>query len=146
MFPHYSQIFISILMINIIAEAPAMLLFCRSVISDSLLPHGLKHTRPLCPSPSPEVCPSSCRLHWWCPPASSSSDALFSFCPQSFPASGTFPTSQLFTSGDQNTGVKLQHQSFQWVFRADFPQDWLVWSPCCPRDSQESSPDSIYMC
>ena len=34
----------------------------------------------------------------------------------------------------------LQHQSFQWVFRVDFPQDWLVWSPCCPRDSQESSP------
>ena len=55
-------------------------------------------------SPSPEICPSSCPLHWWCHPAILSSDALF-FCPQSFPASGTFPISQLFTSDDQNTGV-----------------------------------------
>ena len=58
--------------------------------------HGLQNTRPLCPSPSPEVCPSSCPLHQWCYPAISSSDALF-FCHQSFPASGTFPMSQLFT-------------------------------------------------
>ena len=50
-----------------------------------------------CPSPSPVVCPSSCPLHWWCHPAISSSDTLFSFCPQSFPASGTFPASRLFT-------------------------------------------------
>ena len=55
-------------------------------------------------SPSPEVCPSSCPLHWWCHPAILSSDALF-FCPQSFLASGTFPISQLFTSDDQNTRV-----------------------------------------
>ena len=68
-------------------------LFSRSVMSDSVRPHGLQHTRPLCPSPSPEVCPSSCPLHQWCHPAISSSDALFSFCPQSFPASGTFPMS-----------------------------------------------------
>ena len=51
------------------------------------------------------VCPSSCPLHWWCHPAISSSDALFSFCPQSFPVSGTFPMSQLFESGGQNTGA-----------------------------------------
>ena len=55
-------------------------------------------------------------------------------------SSGTFTMSQLFTSDHQTTGLQLQHQSFQWVFRADFPYDWLVWSPCCPRDSQESSP------
>ena len=59
-----------------------------------------QHTRPPCPSPSPEVCPSSCSLHQWCHPVISSSDALFSFCPQSYPASGTFTMSQLFTSGD----------------------------------------------
>ena len=74
-------------------------------MSDSLWPHGLKHTRPRCPSPSPRVCPSSCSLHWWCHPAISFSEALFSFCLQSFPASGTFPVSQFFTLGDQSIGV-----------------------------------------
>ena len=67
--------------------------------------HGLQHTRPPCPSPSPEVFPSSCPLHQWCHPGISSSDTLFSFCPQSFPRSGTFPMSQLFHSDDQNTGA-----------------------------------------
>ena len=67
--------------------------------------HGLQHTRPPGPSLSPRVCPSSCSLHWWCCPALSSSDALFSFCPQSFPESGTFPMSRLFISDDQNTGA-----------------------------------------
>ena len=62
-------------------------------------------TRPPCPSPPPRVCPSSYSLHQWCHLATSSSDALFSFCPQSFPASGTFPMSYLFTSDDQNTGA-----------------------------------------
>ena len=65
-------------------------------MSDSLPPHERQHARPPCPSPSPEVCPSSCLLHWWCHPAISFSDAVFSFCPQSFPALGTFPGSQLF--------------------------------------------------
>ena len=74
-------------------------------MSNSLLPHGLQHTRPPCLSSSPEVCPSSCPLHRWYHPAISSSDALFSFCPQSFPASGIFPIRQLFISDDQNTGV-----------------------------------------
>ena len=68
-------------------------------------PHGLQHTRPPCPSPSPEVCASLCPLHWWCHPAISSSDSLFSFCPQSSPASGTLPMSQVFTSDDPNTGA-----------------------------------------
>ena len=82
-----------------------MLLFSRPVMYNSLWRHGLQHTRPPCPSPSPEVCPSSCPLHWWCHPAISSSDSLLSFCPHSFPASGSFPMSQLFASDDQNTGV-----------------------------------------
>ena len=73
--------------------------------SDSLWLHGLQHTRPLCPSPSPKVCSSSHSLHWWCHTTISSSDALFSFCSHSFPASGTFPMSQLFTSDDKNTGI-----------------------------------------
>ena len=76
-----------------------------SVMSDSLSSHGLQHARPLCSSPSPRVCPSSYSLHRWCHPAISSSDALFSFCPQSFPASGTFSVDYLFSSDDQNTGA-----------------------------------------
>ena len=80
-------------------------LFSCSVMSDSLQPHGLKHARLPCPSPSPEVCPSSCSLHQWCHPAIASSDTLFSFCPQLFPAAGTFPMSWLFASDDQDTGA-----------------------------------------
>ena len=82
-----------------------LLLFSHPVVYNSLWSHGLQHVRPPCPSPSPGVCPSSCSLHLWCHPAVSSSDALFSFCLQSFPASGTFPMSLLFISDDQNTGA-----------------------------------------
>ena len=116
-----------------------MLLFSHPITSNSLRPHELQHTRPPCPSPSSEVYPSSCPLHRWCHPAILSSDTLFSFCFQSFPASGTFPVNQLFVSGDQNTGASasaLIHE-YSGFF---FPSDWLVWPPCCPRDSQESSP------
>ena len=77
-------------------------LFSCPIVFDSLWPHGLQHAMPSCPSPSPRIGPTSCSLHWWCHPAISSSDALFSFCPQSFPASGTFPMNCLFTSDDQN--------------------------------------------
>ena len=62
---------------------------------DSLQPHGLQHAKPSCPSLSLQVCPSSCLLHLWCYPVISFSDVLFSFCPQSFPAPGTFPMSWL---------------------------------------------------
>ena len=82
-----------------------LLFFSCPVVSDSLWFHGLQHAGPPCPSPSPEVCPSSCPLHWWCHPAISSSDALFSFWPLSFPVSETFLVSQLFTSDYQNAGV-----------------------------------------
>ena len=75
-------------------------LFSCLVVSDSSRPHGLKHVRLPCPSPSPGVCPSSCPLHWWCHPTVSSS-VTFSFCQQFFPASGSFPMSQLFESGGQ---------------------------------------------
>ena len=71
----------------------SLLLFTSPVLSDSLLPRGLQHAWPPCPSLSPRVCPSSCSLHRWCHPAISSSDALF--CPWSFPASGTLPVSRL---------------------------------------------------
>ena len=67
-----------------------------------------------------------------------SSSATHFSCPQSFPASGSFPMNWFFASGGQSTGVQLQHQFFQWIFRVDFFYNWLVWSPCCPRDSQKS--------
>ena len=84
-----------------IHSALLLLTFSLPVLSDSLRPHGLQHTRPPCPSPSPGVCPSSCSLHQWCQPAISSSDGLLSFCPGSFPTSGTLPKSCLFASDDQ---------------------------------------------
>ena len=68
-------------------------------MSNSLLPHGLQHTRPPCPSPTPEVYSNSCPLSQWCHPAISSSAIPFSSRFQSFPASGFFPMSQFFTSG-----------------------------------------------
>ena len=80
-----------------------LLLFSLPVVSHCFWPHRLQHTRPPYPSPTPGVCPSSCSLHLWCHPVISSSDALFSFCPLSFSASGTFPMSHLFTSDAQNT-------------------------------------------
>ena len=82
-----------------------LLLFSRQVVSKCLRPHGLQHTRLPCPSPSPRVRPNSCPFNWWCHPTISSSVALFSFCCQSFPASASFPVSQLFTSGGQSTGA-----------------------------------------
>ena len=74
-------------------------------MSDSLQPQGLQHTRLPCPSLSPRVCSNSCPLSQWCHPAFSSSVTAFSFCSQSFPASGSFPVSRLFTSGDQSIGA-----------------------------------------
>ena len=69
--------------------------FSPSVMSDSLWPHGLQHTRPPCPSPTPRVYPNPCPLCQWCHPTISSSVVPFPSCPQSFPASWSFQVSQL---------------------------------------------------
>ena len=74
-------------------------------MSNSLWSHGLQHASLPCPSPSPGVCSNLRPLSQWCHPAISSSLVPFSSCPQSFPASGSFPTSQLFTSGGQSIGA-----------------------------------------
>ena len=74
-------------------------------MSDSLWPHGLQHGRLPCPSLFPRVCSNSCPLSQWCHPTISSSVTLFSSCPQSFLASGSFQTNQLFASGGQNIGA-----------------------------------------
>ena len=75
--------------------------FSHSVVSNSLWPHGLPHTRPPCPSPTPGVYSNKCPLSPWCHPTISSFVILFS-CLQSFPASGSFPMNQFFSSGGQS--------------------------------------------
>ena len=79
--------------------------FSHSVVYESLGPPESQHARPPCPSPTPWVYSKSCPLSWWCHPAISSSVVPFSSCPQSLPASGSFPMSQLFTWGGQSIGV-----------------------------------------
>ena len=79
--------------------------FSRSVMSNSLRSHELQHTRPLGSSPTPWVHPNPCQSSQWCHPTISSSVVPFSSCPQSFPASGSLPMSQLFSSGGQSIGV-----------------------------------------
>ena len=76
--------------------------FSCSVVSDSLQLHGLQHTRPHCPLPTPGACSNSCPSSWWCHPTISSSVIPFSSCLQSFPASGSFPMSQFFALGGQS--------------------------------------------
>ena len=82
----------------------------------TLPPYKLQHARLLCPSLSLGVCSNSCPLSQWCHPTISSSVAPFSSCPQSFPASGSFPMSQLFTSGGQTTGSSASARSIQGWF------------------------------
>ena len=83
-------------------------------------PHEPQHARPPCPSPTPRAYSNSCPLSRWCHPTISSSVVPFSVCLQSFPALGSFQMSQFFASGGQILELQLQHQSFQWIFRADF--------------------------
>ena len=81
--------------------------FSRSVVSDSLRPHGLQHARPPCPSPTPGVYSNPCPLSQWCHPTVSSSVVPFS-CLQSLPASGSFQMTQFFASGGQRIGPLVQ--------------------------------------
>ena len=102
-------------------------LFSHPVVSDSLRPHGLQHARPPCPSPSPEVCPSSCPLHRWCHPTISSSVVPFSFHLKSFTASGSFQMSQLFTSGGQSIGVSDSASVLPMNTQDWSPLRWTGW-------------------
>ena len=93
--------------------------FSRSV--DSLRPHGLQHTRLPCSSPTPKACSNSCPSTWWCHPTISSSVIPFSSCLQSFPASGSFPVSQLFISGGQSTGASASASVLPMNIQGWFP-------------------------
>ena len=101
--------------------------FSLSVMSDSLWPHGLQHTRPPCPSPTPGVYSNSCPSHRWCHPTISSSVIPFSSCLQSFPASGSFQMSQFFTSGGQSVGVSASTSLLPMNIQDWFPLGWTGW-------------------
>ena len=105
-----------------------------------LRPHESQHARPPCPSPTPRVHWDSCPSSQWCHPAISSSVVPFSSCPQSLPASDSFPVSQLFTWSGQSTEVSALASFLPKKSQADLLQNGLVGSPCSPRDSQKSSP------
>ena len=101
--------------------------FSHSVVSNSFRPHEPQHARPPCPSPTPGVYPNSCPLSLWCHPTISSSVIPVYSCPQSFPASGSFPMSQLFASGGQSIGVSpstsvLPMNTLDW-----FRLGWTCW-------------------
>ena len=101
--------------------------FSHSVMSNSLRPHESQHTRPPCPSPTPGVHSDSCPSSPWCHPAISSSVVPFSSCPQSLPASDSFPMSQLFAWSGQSTGVSalasvLPKNTQDWC-----PSEWTGW-------------------
>ena len=101
--------------------------FSRLVRSDSLRPHGLQHARPPCPSPAPRVYSNSCPLSWWCHPNISSSVIPFSARLQSFPASGSFPMSQLFASGGQSTEVSASASVLPMNIQDWFLLGWTGW-------------------
>ena len=120
-----------------------LLLIC-PVMSDSLWPHGMQHTRPLHSSPSPGVCPGSCPLHQWWHPAISSSDTLLSLCLQSFPASRSFPMSQLLTSGDQNIRTSASASVLPISMQGWLPLRLTGLVSLLSKDPQESSPESHF--
>ena len=101
--------------------------FSRSVMSDSLWPHESQHTRPPCPSPAPGIHPDSCASSRQCHPAISSSAVPFSSCPQSFPASGSFPMSQPYAWGGQSIGVSASTSVLPMNTQDWSPLGWTGW-------------------
>ena len=101
--------------------------FSRSVVSKSLRPHESQHARPPCPSPTPGVHSDSHPSSQWCHPAISSSVIPFSSCPQSLPASESFPMSQLFAWGGQSTGVSALASVRPKKSQGWSPSEWTGW-------------------
>ena len=98
--------------------------FSCSVVSNSLQLHGLQHTRPPCPSPTPRAYSNPWPLSRWCHPTISSSVVSFSSCPQSFPASGSFQMSQVFASGGQSIGISASIPVLPMNIQDWFPLGW----------------------
>ena len=101
--------------------------FSCSVVSNSLQPRELQHTRPPCPSQTSRVYPNSCPSSWWCHLATSSSVIPF-FCPQSLPASGSFPMSQFFAWGGQSIGVSASASVLPMNTQEWSPLGWTGWT------------------
>ena len=97
------------------------------IVSDSLWPQELQHSRPPCPSPTPGVYPEPCQSSQWCHPTISSSVIPFSSCPQSFPASGSFQMSQLFSSGGLSIGVSASASVLPMNTQGWSPLGWTGW-------------------
>ena len=114
--------------------------FSRSVMSDSLRPHESQHTRPPCPSPTPGVHSNSRPLSQWCHPAILSSVVPFSSCPQSLPASESFPVSQPFAWGGQSTRVSALASFLPKKSQGWSPLEWTGWISLQSKGLQESSP------
>ena len=101
--------------------------FSHSVMSNSLWPHESQHAMPPCLSPTPGIHSNSCPSHWWCHPAISFSVVPFSSCPQSLPASESFPMSQLFTWGGQSIGVSASTSVLAMNTQDWSPLGWTGW-------------------
>ena len=108
-------------------------------MSNSLRPQGLQQARLPYPSTIPGACSNSCPLCRWCDSTVPSSVVPFSSCLQSFPDLGLFKWVSSLHQVTKVLELHPQHQSFYWIFGTDFPYNWLVWSPCSPRDPQKSS-------
>ena len=107
--------------------------FSCSVMSNSLQPHESQHARPPCPSPTPGVYSNSRPSSRWCHPAISSSIVPFSSCPQSLPASGSFPMSQLFAWGGQSIGVSALASVLPVNTQDWSPLGWTGWTSLQPH-------------
>ena len=107
--------------------------FSCSVMSDSLRPHESQHARPPCPSPTPGVYSNSCPSSRWCHPAILSSVVPFSSCPQSLPASGSFPMSQFFAWGGQSIGVSASASVLPMNTQDWSPLWWTGWISLQPK-------------
>ena len=133
------------LMLRICKYVFSSVQFSRSVVSDSLQSHEPQHVRPPCPPWTPGVHPNPCPSSW-CYSTISSSVVPFSSCPQSFPASGSFPMSQLFTLGGQSTGVLASTSVLQWTPRMDWLDLLAVQGTLKSLLQHHSSKASILQC
>ena len=125
------------------ASVPPMnlLLFSCSVISDSLWPHGLQLARLPCPSLSPRAGSNSCLLSRWCCPTISSSVVPLSSCPQSFPASGSFPTNQFFAPGGQSIAASVSTSVLPMNI-----QGWFLLGLTCLISLQSKGLSRVFPC
>ena len=124
---HPLEIFHKYFKMNMSKIISIIVRFSRSVVSDSLWPHGLHHIRLPCPSPTPRIYSNSCPSSQWCHPTISSSVVLFSSRLQSFSASGSFLMSQFFASGGQRIGVSASTSFLPMNIQDWFPLGWTGW-------------------